>query len=454
MTPLKFLIAAAMVSLLSACGGGGGSGCSALGALANCGSESSSAPAAPAAPGAGAVVSNVAPVANAGPYQSVLLGSNGSVEVALDGSASTDANRDVLTYKWTLKEKPAGSLAAFTEAESTSVKPKFTADKVGAYVATLVVTESTDAKLTSPADKPASVTVLVSQVNAPPVANAGPNQDVRINTDVTLDGFASSDANGQPLTYKWTIKKPDGSAGAFTPSASATSMRPTFKPDAVGTYEATLVVNDTFVDSVPDTVLIAVAATNVKPTAVAGPDQSVLLNAVVQLSSAGSSDPNGDRMNFSWALVAKPTGSTATLSAATSESPTFTADKEGFYVATLIVNDGSLYSDSKAVVVTAAELNVRPVANAGPAQAPLRVGGTVTVTLAGSATDTNAKDILTYRWALTSQPPTSVATLSATNVAAPTFTATVAGVYVATLIVSDGKLDSLPATVVITVGGT
>ena len=59
--------------------------------------------------------------------------------VTLDGSASSDANKDTLTYSWTLTGKPAGSAAVLSS--STAVKPSFTADLSGAYVASLVVSD-------------------------------------------------------------------------------------------------------------------------------------------------------------------------------------------------------------------------------------------------------------------------------------------------------------------------
>ncbi len=156
---------------------------------------------------------NVAPIANAGAAQNVVAGST----VTLNGAASSDANGDVLTYVWTLTSKPAGSAAALTNA--TAVAPTFVADKAGSYVATLVVN---DGKLNSAA---ATITVTAAIANVAPVANAGVAQNVVAGSLVTLDGSASSDANGDSLTYAWTLtSKPAGSSAALT---SATSAKPT-----------------------------------------------------------------------------------------------------------------------------------------------------------------------------------------------------------------------------------
>ena len=87
-----------------------------------------------------AAAANVTPVANAGSAQRIVAGA----VVTLDGSASSDANNDPLTYSWSLTTKPSASSTVLSSA--TAAKPTFTADLPGTYVFSLVVN---DGKLSS-----------------------------------------------------------------------------------------------------------------------------------------------------------------------------------------------------------------------------------------------------------------------------------------------------------------
>jgi hypothetical protein len=74
-----------------------------------------------------------------------------------------------------------------------------------------------------------------------PVARAGANQTVNVGTLVVLNGNGSSDTNGDPIKFSWTLIKPSGS---FSSLSSATAERPTFTPDVPGTYTLSLAVSD------------------------------------------------------------------------------------------------------------------------------------------------------------------------------------------------------------------
>lgn len=329
---MKKILTASCLGLalfVGGCGGGGGSG----------GSGQTPPPVTPPPVTPPPVVTNTAPTANAGPDQNVLT----ETSVTLDGSASSDADSDPLTYKWTFKSRPTGSVAVLSSL--TDAKPTFTADVAGAYVATLIVN---DGKTDSAA---VDVTITATVANAAPVANAGPDQNVHNGILVTLDGSASSDANGDTLTYQWTLtSRPAGSASTLT---SATNVKPTFTPDIAGTYVVSLIVSDGSLNSIVDSVTITSSTANSAPVANAGANQNVHTGVSVTLDGRNSSDANGDTLSYKWTLTSRPAGSAAALSSTTQARPTFTADVAGTYVATLIVNDDTVDSTAATVTVTA-----------------------------------------------------------------------------------------------------
>jgi hypothetical protein len=385
-----------------------------------------------------ASATNLAPVAKPGVNQSVVTGT----KVSVDASASSDPNGDSITYRWSLLFKPAGSTATLSSA--TTASATFTADLAGTYLLGLTVN---DGKVDSPV---VVLTVTAAKLNAVPVANAGTNQNVTAATLTTLDGTASTDADLDGLSYTWSlISKPSSSNAALS---STTSPKPTFTPDVAGTYVASLVVSDGKDRSPTAVVTVIASGSNSAPVANAGSAQSVSTAAVVTLNGTGSTDANGDTLTYRWTLTSKPSSSTAALSSATVASPTFTADLAGSYVASLVVNDSKVDStNTSTVTITASAANSAPVANAGPVQTVSRTGGTVTVTLTGAgSTDANS-DTLTYKWTVGYQPATSSITLLLPTTVSPTFAATVAGIYVFTLVVNDGKVDSAVSTVAITV---
>ena len=209
-----------------------------------------------------------------------------------------------------------------------------------------------------------------------------------------------------------------------------------------------MTVSDGKLSSTLVTTTVTASTANVAPVANAGSFQLVVTGQPVTVSGASSTDANGDVLSYKWAMVSKPTDSSAVLANATTVTPTFTADKNGTYVLSLQVNDSKIDSANISyITITAGAANVAPVANAGVAQTVARYA---TVTLdASNSTDAN-NDVLLYRWVLTYRPTDSTATLVNPTASRPTFVADKAGVYVATLVVNDGRLDSTQVTIAVT----
>jgi len=215
---------------------------------------------------------NVPPTANAGTDQSVLTGST----VYLDGTGSFDPDGDPLTYFWEILESPVESSAYLND--PTSPTPSFTADQDGTYRIQLTVF---DGSLSSPPD---DVVVVSATPNAPPIANAGPDQTASRNTWVTLDGTGSYDPDDDSLTYQWTlVSRPEGSTSELDDPTSAT---PQIFADQEGDYVFSLVVSDAWYLS--DPVQVVVTVVNDPPVAYAGPDADGVVGSPVSLDGTGA----------------------------------------------------------------------------------------------------------------------------------------------------------------------
>ena len=377
---------------------------------------------------------NQPPVADAGPSYAVVPGDR----AILDGSASSDPEGGALTYRWTLVSSPSGSSAAL--ADATSVTALLVPDKKGIYRAQLVVN---DGALDS-----APAFVEITAVDRPPVANAGPDRTLTFTRppaeveSFALDGSGSSDPDGDTLTYAWTILTGPPGGGAL---AAWDTAGPAFTPVNPGTYVVQLTVSDGALTSA-DTVTLVVV--DPAPTVNAGPNRSAHIGAGMALNGVAS-DPNGGTIQeWSWDLVSKPAGSTATLSGATTPSASFFADKVGRYEVRVVVRDEWSWSPADMVVIDAT--NTPPVARAGPDQSFTTYGGFVE--LDGSASsDTDPEDtIAQWSWSLASAPSGSTATLGGYDTPRASLSADKLGTYVIRLTVFDGWVWSAPDEVVVT----
>ena len=357
---------------------------------------------------------NSKPVADPGPDRQVSV----NVIMPLDASGSTDVDGNPLTYQWALLDKPAGSLA--TLSETTAIQPTLEPDIEGPYKVQLIVGDGTVDS------EPAIVTLTT--VNIIPVAHAGRDQAVTISQPVVLDGHRSYDANGDLLTFHWALlSMPVGSNAVLS---DLTSVHPSFTPDLAGTYVVQLLVDDGSGECKPDTVVINTS--NVAPYADAGNDQVISQGETATLNGSGSTDLNGDELSFNWAILSKPNGSVATLSDATTITPTLDIDVAGLYIAQLIVHDGQQTSVPDTVVLT--DGNVAPVADAGADQTVIQ--GATAFLDSTESNDAN-DDNLTQQWALVAKPDASTTTLLDPQTEMPSFEADAPGTYVADVQVHD-----------------
>lgn len=192
-----------------------------------------------------------------------------------------------------------------------------------------------------------------------------------------------------------------------------------------------------------------------KPTADAGPDQTVEIGSTVSLNGAQSAaTADGGALRYTWSLTRTPTDSTADLSDDTSAQPTFLADLPGTYEADLVVNDGTEDSNHDSVTITAT--NPDPVAIAETEHHVL-IGTLVELDGSESVPPTGGDPLqLEYDWSLDLDqlPEGSSATLSQTGTSVAGLYADVAGTYHVTLTVSYQEQTSEPIDITIVASNT
>jgi len=155
---------------------------------------------------------NTAPIANAGPDQSVNQGDT----VTLDASGSSDADGNTLTYRCSFTSKPAGSSAVLSDTSVTM--PTFVADMAGDYVVQFIVNDGI-------VDSAPDSVVVTAQGTAPPppAVNVSlrlkvePNVVEKVGKPIEIHGKARLDRSEMkkgerlPIVLEVGIEKPDGS---------------------------------------------------------------------------------------------------------------------------------------------------------------------------------------------------------------------------------------------------
>ena len=207
------------------------------------------------------VLDITAPVVDAGPDQTVDEGAL----VVFDGSGSTD-NVGIVNYTWTFSDRAQVALHGD--------RPSYRFDHPGVFVLTLTVTDAAGNW------KASTMTVNVRDIT-PPVANAGPDQNVNEGTVVVFDGSGSSDS-GDIVNYTWAFDYGNSSIMVY-------GISPTFKFDVPGVYFVTLNVSDA-AGHRHDDVMTLIVKDITPPAADAGQDQRVPVGSRVDLNGSRSTD--------------------------------------------------------------------------------------------------------------------------------------------------------------------
>jgi uncharacterized protein YegL len=371
---------------------------------------------------------NQPPTVDAGRAQTITLPTN---EVTLAGSTSDDGIPNPpgqITLSWA--QIGGAGTVTFSDATSATTTAQFSAP--GIYVLRLT---ASDSQLSASSD----VTITVSNVNQPPLVNAGSNRAVNLPPDggpavVSLTGTTSDDGLPDPptmVTTQWSQQS--GPVPATIEDVAQAVTSASF--DTPGTYVLQLAASDSALSAI-DAVSITVSPAgpqNQPPVLDAGPNQTITLPTnTVSLNGAASDDglptPPG-ALTISWTQTSGPAGVSFADPHAASTHATFPG--VGTYGLQLSATDGEL-SSAATVIVTVYPVgfgNQAPRVSAGPNRTITLP--TNAVTLAGSASDDglpNPPGVLALSWTELSGPgpvafsnPSSATTSASLNGGAGTY---------------------------------
>lgn len=197
-------------------------------------------------------IGRVAPIAVPG-AESIKLIKNTLSSITASKSYDPDGD-SLMHFFWTIIQQPANSslnMTVVTE-DSITIRPNM----AGVFMIGLQVSDAYDTSVMR------SITVEVRDENHIPVAIAGNDTAVKINTSFFLNGYRSWDADNDELTYSWRIiEQPTGSKVLL---GKPNGSRIPIKVDMEGNYIFGLVVNDGFDNSIEDTLVVTASLTGIE----------------------------------------------------------------------------------------------------------------------------------------------------------------------------------------------
>jgi len=273
------------------------------------------------------VIVNARPIADAGPD---LVGAPGQ-RLIFQGNRSVDPDGTIAEYFWDFRD---GTTAAGRVAAHTFARP-------GSYKVRLRVKDDTGHEEAVDYDE-AEVFI-----NAPPVANAGPDVLAMPGDEVKLSAAQSFDPDGKITSYRWLFSD-------STEPVMGAEVRRRF--DKAGIYTAQLTVTDDS-GAINSTASAEVRITvNHPPAAKAGEDIETN-ELTIAFDAAKSVDADGDALTYQWDFGDGQKASGARVS--------HTYKEGGNYTVVLTVDDGTKLPNARHSDKILVKINRPPVAVAG-----------------------------------------------------------------------------------------
>ncbi len=253
--------------------------------------------------------------------------------LSYDGLTKSSDDGSISSYSWSINGKDV----------STNPKPSLVCESLGEKEVCLKVTD--DKGLVSDA-KCTKITVKKRPLINPTAVINGVGDTYTIDDTLQADGSASSDSDGEVISYAWSFA-----------DENSTEKNPTFKIKTLGEQKICLSVidNDNLNSGEVCQTITALAIPNIRPTASFNPDESLICTQgeSISLDAKSSSDEDGSLVEYSW-----------NIQSLSGETPIFSCDTVGeSQICLKVIDNGDLTSAEVCKdVIISKKANILPIA--------------------------------------------------------------------------------------------
>lgn len=284
-----------------------------------------------------------------------------------------------------------------------------------------------------------------------PIANAG--RDTTTQAAYILLSGSALHPDGLAMNYYWDLISMSSAQDELPSFKNRNTTSPVIVGLKKGLYAFRLTATDQRGLFAADTVLVAVDTIvtfiNAMPIAYAGIDTTVFLSSPqANLSAAGSMDPDGTIVAYSWSKVSGP--APGNINNASSPATSVTGLVAGEYVFRVQVTDNqgaSSFDEVHVFVDALLNANKLPVAKAGRDTVIYYPGNGFTLS-ANNSYDPDGR-ITLYKWKQLAGPSTALTGINSSASAA--VTNLVPGTYVFQVLVTDDRGGTATASIKVTV---